>query len=114
MVKQLVDDETETSSDQRSRIQAELLLGKLEPLDPDLGENKNMTLDSAMKKVGSTKPKVKQTMVFVTTDAKFKNILSKNNKEFLDIDDITDAETESQEEEEEEYADENQEEEHKA
>ena len=59
VVKKLVDDETKTSSDQRSRIQAELLLGKLEPLHPDLGEDKNMTLDSAMKKVESKKFKVR-------------------------------------------------------
>ena len=58
VVKELVDDETKTSNDQRSRIQAELLLGKLEPLHADLDTNKNMTLDSAMKKVESKKLKV--------------------------------------------------------
>ena len=58
MVKKLIDDKTKTSKDQKSRIQGELFLGKLEPLQPDLGKDKNMTLDSAVKKLESKKLKV--------------------------------------------------------
>ena len=58
VVKKLIDDKTKTSKDQKSRIQGELFLGKLEPLQPDLGKDKNMTLDSAVKKLESKKLKV--------------------------------------------------------
>ena len=58
VVKKLIDDKTKTSKDQKSRIQGELFLGKLEPLQPDLAKDKNMTLDSALKKVESKKLKV--------------------------------------------------------
>ena len=54
MVKKLVDAECETSSgDQKSRIQGELFLGKLEPLYPELKDDRerNMTLGAAMEKV---------------------------------------------------------------